>query len=75
MTNYAAIALNTNASGVALNIANTSSQTVAMNGVISGGSGLVLDNTGTGKIALNAANTYAGGTEIKQHRKRSNHHL
>lgn len=64
MTNYAAIALNTNASGVALNIANTSSQTVAMNGVISGGSGLVLDNTGTGKIALNAANTYAGGTRL-----------
>jgi len=62
MTNYAGITLNTNASGVALNIANTSSQIVAMNGVISGASGLVLDNTGTGKIALNAANTYAGGT-------------
>jgi fibronectin-binding autotransporter adhesin len=64
MTNYAGITLNTNASGVALNIANTSSQIVAMNGVISGASGLVLDNTGTGKIALNAANTYSGGTTL-----------
>jgi autotransporter-associated beta strand protein len=64
MTNYAAIALNTNASGVALNITNSSSQTVAMNGVISGASGLVLDNASTGKIALNAANTYAGGTRL-----------
>ncbi|NDD13293.1 MAG: hypothetical protein EB072_11770, partial [Betaproteobacteria bacterium] len=33
-------------------------------GVISGANGLVLDNAGTGKIALNAANTYAGGTTL-----------
>jgi autotransporter-associated beta strand protein len=62
MTNYAAMTLNTNVSGVALNITNSSSGTVAMNGVISGASGLVLDNASTGKIALNAANTYSGGT-------------
>jgi len=36
-----AITLNTNASGVALNIANSSSGTVALNGVISGASGLI----------------------------------
>jgi len=59
-----AIALNTNASGVALNILNSTSGAVTFNGVISGANGLVLDNTGSGKIALNGANTYAGGTTV-----------
>jgi len=59
-----AITLNTNASGVALNITNSSSGTVALNGVISGNNGLVLDQFGTGKIVLAGANTYAGGTTL-----------
>ena len=62
-----AITLNTNASGVALNITNNSSGTVTLNGVISGNNGLVLDNTGTGTqsiITLTASNTYAGGTIV-----------
>ena len=59
-----AITLNTNASGVALNITNSSTGIVSMNGVISGASGLVLNNTSSGKIALNGANTYAGGTTV-----------
>ncbi|NBS55122.1 hypothetical protein EBT23_06145, partial [bacterium] len=64
MTNFAAITLNTNASGVALNITNSASGIVSMNGVISGSRGLVLDNTGSGKIQLAAANTYSGGTTL-----------
>jgi len=59
-----AITLNTNASGVALNITNSSSGTVALNGVISGNNGLVLDQAGSGKIVLAGANTYAGGTTL-----------
>ena len=59
-----AITLNTNASGVALNITNNASGTVALNGVISGSSGLVLDNTSSGKILLAASNTYSGGTTL-----------
>ena len=64
MTNFARIALNTNASGVALNITNSSSGIVSMNGVISGSSGLVLDNTSSGRIQLAAVNTYLGGTTL-----------
>ena len=64
MTNFARIALNTNASGVALNITNSASGIVSMNGVISGSSGLVLDNTGSGRIQLAAVNTYLGGTTL-----------
>jgi autotransporter-associated beta strand protein len=56
--------VNNSASGVALNILNSTNGTVALNGVISGANGLILDNTGTGKIALTAANTYAGGTTL-----------
>ena len=58
------IALNTNASGVALNLTNSSSGTVAFNGVISGASGLILDNASSGKIAINGANTFSGDTII-----------
>jgi autotransporter-associated beta strand protein len=36
----------------------------ALNGVVSGASGLVLDNTAGGKIQLNGANTYQGGTTL-----------
>jgi len=59
-----AITLNTNASGVALDVTNSASGTVALNGVVSGANGLVLNNSGTGKISLTAANTYAGGTVL-----------
>ena len=59
-----AITLNTNASGVALNIVNSTSGVVAMNGVISGVNGLILENSGSGKIVLTAANTYSGGTTV-----------
>ena len=59
-----AITLNTNASGVALNITNSSSGTVTFNGVISGLNGLVLDNTSSGKITFNGINTYSGGTIV-----------
>ena len=59
-----AITLNTNASGVALNITNSSSGIVALNGVISGSSGLVLNNSSSGKIQLTASNTYSGGTTL-----------
>jgi fibronectin-binding autotransporter adhesin len=59
-----AITLNTNASGVALDITNSASGTVALNGVVSGANGLVLNNSGTGKISLTAANTYTGGTTL-----------
>ena len=65
LTINSAMTLNTNASGVALNITNSSgSGVVALNGVVSGTSGLVLDNTAGGKIQLNAANTYQGGTTL-----------
>jgi len=65
LTINSAMTLNTNASGVALNITNSSgSGVVALNGVVSGASGLVLDNTAGGKIQLNAANTYQGGTTL-----------
>ena len=65
VTINSAITLNTNASGVALNITNSSGGgVVALNGVVSGPSGLVLDNTAGGKIQLNAANTYQGGTTL-----------
>jgi len=64
VTINSAITLNTNASGVALNIVNSTSGVVAMNGVISGASGLVLDNSGSGKILLSASNAYSGGTTL-----------
>jgi len=65
LTVNANIALNTNASGVALNITNSSgSGVVALNGVVSGASGLVLDNAAGGKIQLHEANTYQGGTTL-----------
>jgi len=59
-----AITLNTNASGVALNITNSASGIVSLRGVISGNNGLVLDQAGSGKIVLAGANTYEGGTTI-----------
>ena len=59
-----AIALNTNASGVALDITNSSSGIVALNGVVSGTSGLVLNNSSSGKVLLSASNTYSGGTTL-----------
>ena len=55
---------NNSASGVALDITNSSSGTVALNGVVSGANGLVLNNSGAGKIQLSAANTYTGGTTL-----------
>ena len=56
--------VNNSASGVALDITNSASGTVALNGVVSGANGLVLNNSSTGKILLSAANTYAGGTTL-----------
>ena len=56
--------INSSASGVALNLVSSSTGTATFNGVISGTNGLVLDNASSGKIALNGANTYAGGTTI-----------
>jgi len=64
MTINSAIALNTNASRAALNITNSASGVVTLNGVISGTNGLVLDNTSSGKITLNGVNTYSGGTTV-----------
>ena len=56
--------INSSASGVALNLVSSTTGTATFNGVISGANGLVLDNASSGKIALNGANTYAGGTTI-----------
>jgi autotransporter-associated beta strand protein len=56
--------INSSASGVALNLTNSSSGNITFNGVISGANGLVLDNASSGKIVLNGANTYAGGTTV-----------
>jgi len=56
--------VNNSASGVALDITNSSSGTVALNGVVSGANGLVLNNSSSGKILLSASNTYSGGTTL-----------
>jgi len=61
-----AITLNTNASGVALNITNSSSGIVALNGVISGANGLVLDSANaSGRIQITGlANSFGGGISL-----------
>ena len=56
--------VNNSASGVALDITNSSSGTVALNGVVSGANGLVLNNSSSGRILLSASNTYSGGTTL-----------
>ena len=62
--NFNSSITNNSAGGSPLELTNSSSGTVAFNGVISGANGLVLNNSSSGKIVLSASNTYSGGTTI-----------
>ncbi len=62
--NFNSTITNNSAGGSPLELTNSSSGTVAFNGIISGSNGLVLNNSSSGSLSLNAANTYTGGTTV-----------
>ena len=55
----------TNNSAGPLDLTNSASGDLVVNGVISGSQGITLGNSSSGKIILTASNTHAGGTTLR----------